>query len=109
MAHSIRQSLEKYAEQKNTTLARMFIIAGLIVAGITWLYVLFIGRNQEEFFLRQIVALLLFLGGIIFIFVARAARDGFAAIAYAVLAVFMLFGAVVSLIVALILYGWVYP
>jgi uncharacterized membrane protein len=104
MLNVFRQSLQHYAKGSNTSLAVMFTVAGLIAAGLAFLYVYFIARHhQDDLLVSYLLPLLLLAGGIAFGIVARSKRGDWSAIAYAVLAVFFIFGAIVSFLITLLL------
>lgn len=105
----LQQSVKSYAEKKNTAIISMFVTTGLIATGLTWLYVHFVGRHQAATVLRWLPAVVFAALGVVLILIARSARDGWAAIAYAVMGVFLLFSALVSVIVTIILYNFAYP
>jgi len=104
MLNDFRQSLQHYAKGSNTSLLVMFTVVGLIAAGLTFLYVYFIARqHQDNLFVGYLLPLFLLAAGIAFGIMARSKRGDWSAIAYAVLAVFFIFGALVSFVVTLIL------
>ena len=109
MIDFLRQSVSSYAAKKNTAIISMFVTTGLIATGLTWLYVHFIGRHQEATTWRWLPALAFAALGVILILIARSTREGWAAIAYAVMGVFMLFSALVSVVAMIILYNFIYP
>ncbi len=87
----------------------MFTVVGLIAAGLTFLYVYFAARHhQDNIFICYLAPLLMFVIGVAFGVIARSKRGDWAAIAYAVLAVFFIFGSLISLVVTLILLLLVY-
>ncbi len=109
MLNDFRQSLQHYAKGSNTSLLVMFTIVGLIAAGLTFLYVYFIARHhQDNTFIGYLSPLLMFVIGAAFGIMARSKRGDWAAIGYAVLAVFFIFGSLISLVVTLVLLLWVY-
>jgi EamA domain-containing membrane protein RarD len=109
MLNDFRQSLQHYAKGSNTNLVVMFTVVGLIAAGLTFLYVYFVARHhQDNFFLAYLLPLFFLADGITFGIIARSKRGDWSAIAYAVLAVFFIFGALVSFVVTLILLLLVY-
>jgi hypothetical protein len=98
------QSLRQYAKSSNANIILMFAVAGLVAAGLTFLYVYFIGRrHQGIFFVSYLMPLLLLAAGAAFGFIARSKRGDWSAIAFAVLAVFFIFGAIISFLTTLLL------
>lgn len=109
MLNDFRQSLQHYAKGSNTSLLVMFTIVGLIAAGLTFLYVYFVGgHHQDNALVGYLSPLLMFVIGVAFGVIARRKRGDWAAIGYAVLAVFFIFGSLLSLVVTLILLLLVY-
>jgi len=109
MLNDFRQSLQHYAKGLNTSLAVMFTVVGLIAAGLSFLYVYFVARHhQDNTFICYLAPLLMFVIGVTFGLIARSKRGDWSAIAYAVLAVFFIFGALISFVVTLILLLLVY-
>jgi len=109
MNNIFRQSIQHYSKGANVNVMIMFSVVALIAAGLTFLYVFFVGRNhQDNILVSYLMPLLLLAGGIWFIIVARSKGGDWSAIAYAILAVFFLLGAIISFLVTLILLLWVY-
>jgi EamA domain-containing membrane protein RarD len=109
MNNIFRQSIQHYSKGSNANVVIMFSVVALIAAGLTFLYVYFIARHhQDNLLFSYLMPLLLLAGGVTFIFIARSKRGDWSAIAYAFLAVFFLFGAIISFLVTLILLLWVY-
>jgi EamA domain-containing membrane protein RarD len=109
MLTDFRQSLQHYAKGSNTSLLVMFTVVGLIAAGLTFLYVYFVARHhQDNLFIGYLLPLFFLAAGITFGVIARSKRGDWSAIAYAVLAVFFIFSALISLVVTLILLLWIY-
>ena len=109
MNNIFRQSIQHYSKGSNANVVIMFIVVALIAAGLTFLYVFFVGRNhQDNILVSYLMPLLLLAGGIWFIIVARSKGGDWSAIAYAILAVFFLLGAIISFLVTLILLLWIY-
>jgi hypothetical protein len=109
MNNIFRQSIQHYSKGSNANVIIMFGVVVLIAAGLTFLYVFFVGRNhQDNILVSYLLPLLLLAAGIWFIIVARSKRGDWSAIAYAILAVFFLFGAIISFLVTLILLLWIY-
>jgi len=109
MRSVFRQSLQHYAKGSNTNLVVMFAVAGLIAAGLTFLYVYFIARHhQDHLLVSYLMPVFLFVDGVAFAIVARSKRGDWSAIAYAVLAVFFIYGAIISFFVTLLLLLCIY-
>ena len=109
MNNIFRQSLQHYSKGSNANVIIMFSVVALIAAGLAFLYVYFIARHhQDNILVGYFMPLLLLAGGIWFIIVARSKRGDWSAIAYAILAVFFLLGAIISFLVTLILLLFVY-
>jgi EamA domain-containing membrane protein RarD len=109
MNNIFRQAIQHYSKGSNANVIIMFSVVVLIAAGLTFLYVYFIARHhQDNILVSYLMPLLLLAGGIWFIFVARSKRGDWSAIAYAILAVFFLFGAIVSFLVTLLLLLFIY-
>jgi chromate transport protein ChrA len=104
MKNIFLQSLRQYAKGSNTNIVLMFTVVGLIAAGLTFLYVYFVARHhQDNFFISYLMPAFLLAAGIAFGFIARRKRGDWSAIAFAVLAVFFSFGAIISFLVTLLL------
>jgi hypothetical protein len=109
MNNIFRQSLQHYSKGSNTNVIIMFIVVVLIAAGLTFLYVYFIARHhQDNILVSYLMPLFLLAGGIWFVIVARSKRGDWSAIAYAILAVFFMLGAIISFLVTLLLLLFVY-
>jgi len=109
MLNDFRQSLQHYAKGSNTSLVAMFSVVGLIAAGLTFLYVYFVARHhQDHAFICYLAPLSMLVIGVAFGVIARSKRGDWAAIGYAVLAVFFLFGALLSFVVTLVLLVFIY-
>jgi cytochrome bd-type quinol oxidase subunit 2 len=109
MLNDFRQSLQHYAKGSNTNLILMFSAVGLIAAGLTFLYVYFVARHQQDnLFISYLAPVVLLAAGVAFALIARSKRGDWSAIAYAFLAVFFIYGAIISVIVTLILLLLVY-
>lgn len=109
MNKNFRQAILYYSKGSNANIVAMFILVALLACGLTFLYVYFIARHhQDNIFAGYLMPLLMLAGGIWFILVARSKRGDWSAIAFAILAVFSLFGAVISFLMTLILLLWVY-
>lgn len=108
MFNEFRQSLQHYAKGSNTSVLMMFTIVGLLAAALTFFYVYFFARHhQDNILIGYLAPLSMFGMGVVFGIIARSKRGDWAAIGYAVLAVFFIFGALSSLVVTVILL-WVY-
>lgn len=95
--------------RKNTSHARILLVFAVVAAAaalLTWLYVFFVGRNSEHFLLRYFMAVCFFVAGGVFAVIARLAKDGFAGLAYAILAFFLFFAMIVSVLVTIILFAF---
>jgi hypothetical protein len=104
-----RQSIQHYSKGSNASVILMFSVVALIALGLTFLYVIFVGRHhQDNLLVSYLMPLLLLAGGIGFMIVALKNKGDWSAIAFAVLAVFFLFGAVISFLLTLILLLFVY-
>jgi cytochrome bd-type quinol oxidase subunit 2 len=104
MKNIFLQSLQQYAKGSNTNIVLMFTVVGLIVAGLTFLYVYFVARHhQNNLFISYLLPLFLLADSLAFGLIARRKRGDWSAIAFAVLAVFFIFGALVSFLVTLLL------
>jgi len=109
MLNDFRQSLQNYAKGSNTSLAVTFTVVGLIAAGLSFLYVYFVARHhQDNTFICYLAPLLMFVIGVTFGVIARSKRGDWAAIGYAVLAVFFILGSLIGLVVTLVLLWWIY-
>jgi cytochrome bd-type quinol oxidase subunit 2 len=105
----LRRSIQHYSKGSNANVIIMFSVAALIAAGLTFLYVYFVARHhQDNILVSYLAPLLLLAGGAWFVIVARSKRGDWSAIAYAILAVFFLFGAIVSLLITLLLLLLIY-
>lgn len=104
-----RQALHDYARKKDVNLVGIFIIVASMAAGLTILYVQLFGRHHADNpWLRYLAPLLLFLVGMIFVIIARSIPDQWARLGYAILAIFLIFGALVSFIVTLLLFAFLF-
>lgn len=103
----LQRSLQHYFQKSsNQQIALVFAGVGAVAAFLTFLYVYFIGQNSDYWVLRYFMTILFFAGGVIFVVMARNAKDGFAGLAYAILAFFLFFSMLVSVIVSLILFAF---
>ncbi|MCG3121480.1 MAG: hypothetical protein ALAOOOJD_04598 [bacterium] len=104
MFNDFRESLQHYAKGSNTSLLMMFMAVGLLAAGLTFLYVYFFARHhQDNTLVCYLAPLLMFILGVGFGLIARSKRGDWAAIGYAVLAVFFILGSLISWVVTFIL------
>lgn len=103
-----RQALHDYARKSNVNIAGVFLIAAALASGLTILYVFLFGRNHaDNLWLRYLAPLVLLVAGLVFVFIARSIPDQWARIGYAVMAIFLVFGAIVSFVVTLLLFAFV--
>lgn len=100
--NTFQEALRHYAKGSNARLIGIFVLVAGLAAVLTFAYVFFIGRQHDSLLLSCLLPLLMLLAGGIFIYLARSAKDGFAGIAYAILAIILLFGALVSFLVTLL-------
>ena len=105
----IQQAMQQYAKGSNSRVAVAFIIADGIGALLTFLYVHFFGRHQQENFLLSYLAplLLLVLAAALF-FAGTRAKRGWEDLIYVVLALFVFSAAVTSFAVTFVLLKFVY-
>ncbi len=96
-------ALRHYAKGSNARLIGVFVLVAGLAAVLTFAHVFFIGRKHDSSLLRYLLPLLMLLAGGIFTYLARSAKDGFAGIAHAVLAIIVLIAALVSFLVTLLL------
>ena len=109
MNNIFRQSIQHYSKGSNANVIIMFSVVALIAAGLTFLYVFFFGRHhQDNLLVSYLMPVLLLAGGIGFMIVALKNKGDWSAIAYAVLAVFFLFGAIVSFLLTLVFLLFIY-
>ncbi len=100
----VRQAMEPYAKGSNNRLAGFFLIVGLATAGITAIYFYAFARHHlDNLALRYLISIFLLALGGIFIILTIRAKDDYAKIGLVALAVFLIFGAVISFVVTLIL------
>lgn len=92
-----------YAKGSNARLIGIFVLVASLAAVLTFAHVFFIGQKHDSLLLRYLLPLLMLLAGGIFIYLACSAKDGFAGIAHAVLAIILLIAALVSFLVKLLL------
>ena len=95
-----------FRSSSNTQIILVFAGVGAVAALLTYMYVYFIGRHSDRLLLRYFMSVLFFAGGIVFFIIARNAKDGFAGLAYAIFAFFLLYSMVVSLVVTIILFAF---
>ena len=102
-----RQALHDYAKKSDVNIVGLFAIVALMASGLTFLSVYFIGRhNAANLWLRYLAPLILLAAGLLFVYVARSIPDQWARLGYAILAVFLIFGALVSFVITLILFAF---
>lgn len=95
-------ALRHYTKGSNARLIGIFVLVAGLAAVLTFAHVFFIGRKHDSLLLRYLPPLLMLLAGAIFTYLAHSAKDGFAGIAHALLAIILLFGALVSFLVTLL-------
>lgn len=99
----IRQALKKYSDDSNTRLILIFAIVGLVAAGLSVLFYFLVGQNHPGTVLAYLLPLIFLVLGVAAIIVARLIDDPYAGLGYIALALFLLFAALASFIVTLIL------
>ncbi len=105
--NTLQQAFQRLV--KNTSNLRIILVftgVGAVAALLTFLYVFFVGQNSEHILLRYLLTILFLAGGLVFAIIARNAKDGFAGLAYAILAFFFFFSMLISLIVTLLLFAF---
>lgn len=103
-----RAALRHHAKGSNARLAGIFSAVAAAAVLLTLLYVIFIGRHfHGRWLLNYLVPVVLLAAGLVFVQLARSAKDGYAGLANALMAIFLLFGAIVSLVTTLLLLAWV--
>ncbi len=102
-----RQALHDYARKSDVNIVGLFAIVGLIAAALTFLSIYFIGRHHaDNLWLRYLAPLVLFTAGLVFVYIARSIPDQWARLGYAIMAIFLIFGALVSFIITIILFAF---
>ncbi|MDZ7268458.1 MAG: hypothetical protein ONB48_12050 [candidate division KSB1 bacterium] len=102
-------ALRLHAKGSDARLAGIFAAVAAAAVFLTLLYVHFIGRHfQDRWLLTYLMPLVLLAGGLVFVLLARSAKDGYAGLAYALMAIFLLFGTLVSFLTTLLMMLWVY-
>lgn len=102
-----RQALDNYAKKSNVNIVGVFLIAAALAAGLTMLYVWLFGRHHaDNLWLRYLAPLVLLGAGLIFVYLARRIPDQWARLGYAIMAIFLLFGAIVSFLVTLLFFAF---
>ncbi len=103
-----RAALRHHAKGSDARLAGIFAAVAAAAVLLTLLYVIFIGRHfHGRWLLNSLVPVVLLAAGLVFVQLARSAKDGYAGLANALMAIFLLFGAIVSLVTTLLLLAWV--
>lgn len=104
-----RQALHDYARKKDVNLAGVFLIVAALASGLTILYVQLFGRHHaDNLWLRYLAPLVLLAAGLVFVYIARSIPDQWARLGYAIMAIFLIFGALVSFIVTLLLFAFLF-
>lgn len=97
-------ALRNHAKGSNARLAVIFVAVAVVAALLTLLYFYFIGRpSHGRWLINSLVPLVLLAAGLVLVQLARSAKDGYAGLAYALLAIFFLFGALISFLTTLAL------
>lgn len=99
----IRQALARASNDSNQQLTMIFIGIGMAAAALSYVYFVLVGRQHQGTLIAYLLPMVLFLAGLAFLVVARLIDDPYAALGYVALALFLLFAAVVSLVVTLLL------
>lgn len=103
-----RQALNDYAKKSDVNIVGLFAIVAAIAAGLTFLYVQFFARHHgDNLWLRYLAPLVLLAAGLIFVYLARSIPDQWARLGYAIMAIFLLFSAIVSFIVTLLFFAFI--
>jgi cytochrome c oxidase assembly factor CtaG len=103
-----RQALQDYAKKSDVNLAGVFALVAALASGLTILYVLLFGRyHADNLWLRYLAPLVLLAAGLVFVYIARSIPDPWARLGYAIMAIFLLFGAIASFIVTLLLFAFI--
>jgi len=103
-----RQALDDYAKKSNVNIVGIFLIAAALATGLTILYVQLFGRHHAgNLWLRYLAPLVLLAAGLVFVYIARSIPDQWARLGYAIMAIFLIFGAIVSFIVTLLLFAFI--
>ncbi len=104
-----RAALRHHAKGSDARLAGIFAAVAAAAVLLTLLYVFFIGRHfHGRWLLNYLMPLVLLAAGLVFVQLARSAKDGYAGLAYALMAIFLLFGALISFFTTLLLMICVY-
>ncbi|NUO82383.1 hypothetical protein HUU05_20095 [candidate division KSB1 bacterium] len=103
------QALQQYSQGSNTRLFATFAILGGLDALVSYLYVYFIARHQQDsFLLSYLVPLLLLVIAAGFLIAGLRSKRGWEGLIFVVLAIFGFFAAVLSFVVTLLLLTFVY-
>ncbi len=103
-----RQALHDYAKKSDVNIVGLFAIVAALASGLTVLYVFLFGRQHaDNLWLRYLAPLVLLAAGLVFVYLARSIPDQWARLGYAIMAIFLLFGAIVSFIVTLLLFAFI--
>ena len=95
-----------FRASSNLQILLVFAGIGAAAALLTYLYIYFIGQHSAHALLRYFMPILFVTAGIAFVIIARQAKDGFAGLAYAILAFFLFFSAVISLLLTILLFAF---
>ncbi|MEK7728368.1 MAG: hypothetical protein AAB354_08120 [candidate division KSB1 bacterium] len=103
-----RQALNDYAKKSDVNIVGLFAIVAALASGLTLLYVLLFGRHHaDNLWLRYLAPLVLLAAGLVFVYIARSIPDQWARLGYAIMAIFLIFGAIISFIVTLLLFAFI--
>lgn len=101
----IRQALHDYAKKSDVNIVGVFIMVASLATGLTILYVMLFGRHHaDNLWLRYLAPLVLLAAGLIFVYIARSIPDQWARLGYAIMAIFLIYSAIISFIITLILF-----
>ena len=101
----IRQALHDYAKKSDVNIVGVFIMVASLATGLTILYVMLFGRHHaDNLWLRYLEPLVLLAAGLIFVYIARSIPDQWARLGYAIMAIFLIYSAIISFIITLILF-----
>lgn len=98
-----QEALRHYARGSNERLIGIFALVGVSAVVLTFAYVLLIGRRHDSIWLSLVMPALMLIAGGILVPLARSSKDGFTGIAYAIRAIVLLSGSIISLLVTLVL------
>lgn len=103
-----RQALQDYARKSDSNLTGIFLVVAVLAAALTSLYIHFFGRHHaDNLWLRYLAPLVLLAAGLGFVYIARSIPDQWARLGYAIMAIFLIFGAIVSFVVTLLFFALV--